>query len=110
MARDITTTGLISWTQRCPGPLAKVFRAKPYSIRNVWEKRNREHRQEPSRPDRQKTLFMLPDAIAKGTLQSNHDNRVVIVHNGVMVILARALHPKDEPGHAWLVSGYEADR
>jgi hypothetical protein len=53
---------------------------------------------------------VLPDAIAKGTLQSNHDNRAVIVHNGVMVILARALRPKGEPGHAWLVSGFEIDR
>ena len=84
---------------------------KPYGIRHIWEKRNKEHRADPSKPDGKKTLMMLPEVIAKGSPDGRpSDNQIILVHKGVKVVLARAKRTNEEPGHAWIVSGYELDR
>lgn len=80
-----------------------------WGITHIKTKRDWQHEQKHSRPNGEKTLMMLPEVIAKGRITESYDNGMVIVHNGVKVILARAERPKGEPGHAWLVSGYEAD-
>jgi len=82
----------------------------PYGIRHIWDKRNREHRQDPKKPDGKATLLMLPEAIAKGRILESFDNGMTLVYEGVKVILAKAARPKGEPGHAWLVSGFKLDR
>lgn len=53
---------------------------------------------------------LLPTVIAKGRLTEYYVTSATIIHDGVKVHLARITKTKENPGHAWVVSGYEIIR
>ena len=76
---------------------------KPFGIRHIWEKRDAEHRKDPSKPDGKATLRMLPEVIAKGRIISGNPEAAVLglEHDGVRAFLAKTAQNR------WLLTGYQ---
>ena len=81
-------------------------------IKHILLRRGEQHQQDPKTYplDGLATLRLLPTVIAKGRLTEYYVTSATIIHDGVKVHLARITKTKENPGHAWVVSGYEIIR
>lgn len=101
--------GWVDFEQGIPGGGPPEFDGG-WGITHIRAKRDWQHANGKSRVNGHDALMAMPEAIAKGRIAEDHENRMVILHEGIRVAIARAQRPKGEPGHAWIVSGYEVVR